>query len=67
MSRCSNRAPVARTSSASPLGTSPNAQVARPVVAMLMGFSGSPYALVLCFAAALAGAASLVSLSRLRY
>ncbi|MDR9839281.1 MFS transporter [Herbaspirillum huttiense] len=63
-------APRERTGGASGmLGTArlTGQTVGASVVAMLMGFSGSPYALVLCFAAALAGAASLVSLSRLRY
>jgi len=63
-------APRERTGGASGmLGTArlTGQTVGASVVAMLMGFSGSPYALVLCFAAALAGAASVVSLSRLRY
>lgn len=63
-------APRERTGGASGmLGTArlTGQTVGASVVAMLMGFSGSPYALVLCFAAARAGAASLVSLSRLRY
>lgn len=63
-------APRERTGGASGmLGTArlTGQTVGASVVAMLMGVSAAPYALVLCFAAALAGAACLVSLSRLRY
>ncbi len=63
-------APRERTGGASGmLGTArlTGQTVGASVVAMLMGISAAPYALVLCFAAALAGAACLVSLSRLRY
>jgi DHA2 family multidrug resistance protein-like MFS transporter len=63
-------APRERTGGASGmLGTArlTGQTVGASVVAMLMGVSGAPYAPVLCFAAALAGAACLVSLSRLRY
>lgn len=41
--------------------------VGASVVAMLLGVSSAPYALVLWCAAGLAGAACLISLSRLRY
>ncbi|WP_413459737.1 MFS transporter [Herbaspirillum huttiense] len=63
-------APRERTGGASGmLGTArlTGQTVGASVVAMLMGISAAPYAPVLCFAAALAGAACLVSLSRLRY
>ncbi|WP_299537897.1 MFS transporter [uncultured Herbaspirillum sp.] len=63
-------APRERTGGASGmLGTArlTGQTVGASVVAMLMGISATPYAPVLCFAAALAGAACLVSLSRLRY
>ncbi|OWY35769.1 MFS transporter [Herbaspirillum aquaticum] len=63
-------APRERTGGASGmLGTArlTGQTVGASVVAMLMGVSAAPYAPVLCFAAALAGAACLVSLSRLRY
>jgi DHA2 family multidrug resistance protein-like MFS transporter len=63
-------APRERTGGASGmLGTArlTGQTVGASVVAMLMGISATPYAPVLCFAAALAGTACLVSLSRLRY